>query len=127
MAQQDSFIGTWRIAYWYPSNKNVGEEEVSEYKAVLHQDGNKLILQSKPNENQDYMIVHLVVDNDLATGYWQENTSPTGEFEGAIYSGAVQLLVDDDKKRMEGKWVGVGQEDGKKQIYTGKWEITRLG
>jgi hypothetical protein len=119
-----AFNGTWRCRYWYPSNKHDGED-VSEYRATIHQTGNELVLESSPNEEKSYMLARLVLDGDVVTGTWQENTSPHGEFAGLVYSGAVQLLVSEAKDHMDGKWVGIGQEDGKKQIYTGRWEIIR--
>jgi hypothetical protein len=125
MAEQKLFAGDWRISYWYPSNRREGDEEVSEYEATAHQRGNQVIFESRPTEDKSYILLRLAVDNDLATGVWEETTAPNGEFAGAVYSGAVQLLVSDDKNHLDGKWVGVGQEQGKKRIYTGRWELTR--
>ena len=119
-----TFAGTWQCRYWYPSNTHDGED-ISEYEVTINQTGNKLVLQSLPNKEESYMLARLVVDGDVVTGTWQENTSPHGEFAGLIYSGAVQLLLDKARDRMEGKWVGVGQEDGKKKIYAGRWETVR--
>lgn len=124
MTQQDSFSGTWHCRYWYPSNQHDGED-VSEYTAIIHQDGDTLVLASQPNAEGSYMIARIRVEGDLVTGTWQENTSPDGEFKGAMYSGAFQLLLDETQSTMEGKWVGVGQEEGKRKIYTGRWQITR--
>ena len=71
------------------------------------------------------MFVRMVVDNDLVTGNWHETTAPDGEFKGSIYTGTFQLLVETDGSRMDGLWVGNGQEDGKKHIYSGRWEFVR--
>jgi hypothetical protein len=128
MASQDSskFAGIWYCGYWYPSNQHEGED-VSEYYAKAYQRNNELILESLPNPSGAYIIVKLVIDGDLATGFWEESTALAGEFEGVVYSGAVQLLVSNDDKHMDGQWVGIGQEDGKRQIYTGRWEMHRAG
>src|SRR6266852_3848129 len=125
MAEQE-FSGVWHCRYWYPSNNHEGED-VSEYRVTVHQQTDKLVLESLPNKEESYMMVRLPVDGVLATGTWQENTSAHGEFKGSIYSGAVQLIISDDKKRMEGKWVGVGHDYDldKPRIYTGRWEITQ--
>lgn len=125
MAQHD-FSGIWRSTYWYPSNKHKGED-ASEYYIEVHQRGNKLVLASLPQKNEAYMTVHLTVDDDLATGVWQETTSPHGEFKGAVYSGALQLLIAENGKSMTGRWVGVGQDGGKRSIYDGRWELKRVG
>jgi hypothetical protein len=124
--KQSEYAGIWHSAYWYPSNRNKGED-ISEHYAEAHQRGNKLTIQSLRTQDGSYMIINLTLDGDLATGTWQEHTSPTGEFKGAIYSGAMQLLISEDKNRMEGRWVGVGQEKGKRYIYGGRWELVRAG
>lgn len=128
MADQDknSFEGVWYCGYWYPSNTHDGED-VSEYYVKAYQRGGELVLESLPNPTGAYILLKLVIDNDLATGFWEETTAPAGEFAGAIYSGAVQLIISEDGKRMDGKWVGVGQDDGKRQIYGGKWKMHRAG
>lgn len=120
------FSGIWYCGYSYPSNQHTGQD-ISEYYAVVHQRGAKLVLQSLPNQEESTLTLKLTVDGDLASGYWEEGTSPHGEFAGAIYSGVVQLLISDDNKRMEGKWVGIGQDDGNRHIYNGEWTMRRAG
>jgi hypothetical protein len=34
-----------------------------------------------------------MVDGMTATGSWEERTSPTGYYKGAVYRGALQFLV----------------------------------
>lgn len=121
---KNKFAGKWHCRYWYPSNTHSGED-VSKYEVTIHQNGSTLILESLPNKEDSYMFARMVVDGDLVTGTWHESTSPTGEFEGSIYSGALQLLLN-QAGEMQGKWVGVGQEGGVRHIYTGNWEITKL-
>jgi hypothetical protein len=122
------YAGIWRCCYWFPSNNHDGED-ISEYYATIHQRGNKLILESLPNIEESYLILRLTLDGDVATGTWQESTSPHGEFKGMVYSGALQLMIDKDHNRMEGKWAGVGKDHElrKARVYTGRWEIVRAG
>ncbi len=122
----NEFSGVWYCGYSYPSNQHEGQD-LSEYYGVMYQKGNKLTLQSLPNHAESTLLLKLTVVDDLATGYWEEGTSPTGEFAGAIYSGAVQLIVADDGKHMQGKWVGIGQDDGVRKIYGGEWTLRRAG
>jgi hypothetical protein len=127
---QKHLSGIWHSRYWYPSNTRLGEEEISEYLMDLHQVGDKLKATSLPTDDGSYMTIKLSVVDDLATGSWFENTAPEKEFEGMIYSGALQVIVSDDGQRMDGKWVGNGREkleDGtyEQRIYTGKWELVR--
>jgi hypothetical protein len=130
MSSQHNFSGIWRNTYWFPSNTHEGED-TSEYIVNVHQHGDKLTVVSLPNAIEAHMTVNLTVDGKLATGTWIENTSPDGEFEAMTYSGALQLLVGDDGKHMDGQWVGVGREklaDGsyEPRIYNGRWQLLRI-
>ena len=117
----DSLSGTWRCQYWYPSNTKPGTEEISGYTGtLLRRSGDHYVYESEPNEEGSYIFVRMTIDGDLATGTWYENTSPNGEFAGSTYSGAFQALVDKSNSKIEGKWAGIGQEGGKRQIYTGR-------
>jgi hypothetical protein len=124
--QNQTFDGTWHSTYWYPSNKHDGED-TSKYEVTVYQQGNSLVLESKPNDIGAYILIRLTIDGNLATGTWHETTSPDGEFKGMIYSGALQLLISEDGKKMTGKWVGIGRDHHKDaaDIYSGRWELIR--
>ena len=115
----------WHSVHWFPSNKIVGDEP-SEYDVKSYWDGDTLVLESLPAEDHAYMLIRLKIENDIAIGNWHETTSPTGEFQGAQYSGSGQLIVDPETYNMEGKWVGAGYDRKLKQmrVYAGNWEIT---
>lgn len=121
----NDFSGTWHATYWYPSNEHVGDDP-SEYDMKAHVSGKTVVLQSLPNEEKSYMLVHLTIDDGVATGTWHETTSPTGAFKGARYSGAGQLVVHENGN-MEGKWAGAGYDHklGEMRVYSGNWEIVR--
>lgn len=121
-----SFEGKWKSIYWYPSNNHEGED-TSQYVVTVHQQGNSLVLESQPNEIGAYILIRLTIDDNLATGNWHETTSPKGEFKGMIYSGAVQLIISKDGKKMTGKWVGIGRDHEKQaaDIYSGNWELVK--
>ena len=122
----DKFTGTWYCTHWYPS-KDDTSEDVTKNKMQAHVQGHELVLQSEPSEEGSYMLVRLGIDGNLATGTWHETTSPNGDFSGAMYSGAGQLLVSDDGTRLEGKWAGMGHDHSAKKakIYTGRWLLSR--
>jgi hypothetical protein len=124
--KDNSLSGVWHFCYWYPSNNHDGDD-VSEYYVTAHHDGNELIMQSLPNSINAYLLSRLRFDGEVATGTWHETTSPTGAFKGAMYSGAGQLILSKDKKRLEGQWAGAGYDHKLKEprIYTGKWVIER--
>ncbi len=124
LLHSNNLSGKWWCRYWFPSNKKEGEEK-SEYKVTIHHNGKNIILESLPNTDESYMLARMVIDGDVATGTWQEHTAKNGEFAGTVYSGALQLLLNGDNDRLDGLWVGIGQETGEKKIYSGKWEIVR--
>ncbi len=127
MAQDNSvFDGTWHSTYWYPSNRQSGEE-TSEYELQVSHDGDQLVLQSQPTNNGAYILMRLSIDDGVATGTWQETTAPEGDFKGMVYSGALQLIVAKDGQSMEGKWVGIGRDYERNQpdIYSGRWLLTK--
>lgn len=130
MADVRDFSGIWHSTYWFPSNEHPGKQETSEYTVTVYQQHDKLTIESLPNNIKAHMTINLTVDGMLATGTWFEGTSPHGEFEGMVYSGAMQLLISDNNEVMDGQWVGVGREkqaDGKykPEIYSGKWQLKR--
>ncbi|HVU59403.1 MAG TPA: hypothetical protein VHC98_01025 [Candidatus Saccharimonadales bacterium] len=120
--------GIWHCRYWFPSNTHDGED-VSEYYVRIDQTADGFTLHSLPNRLKAYLQAHFTVESNLATGMWLENTSPTGEFGGMIYSGVFQLIIAEDAKSLHGRWVGIGREtDGSgAHIYEGRWEIDYAG
>lgn len=131
MTTQRQFTGIWKGTYWYPSNTHDGED-FADYELQVVQVGRKLSFESRPNDIGSHMTLVLTTDGQLATGSWLEHTSATGEFGGMIYSGALQLIISDDSRSMDGKWVGIGREkldDGgyEPQIYSGRWSMERIG
>jgi hypothetical protein len=50
---------------------------------------------------------------------WEEKTSPTGYYRGAVYRGAIQLLVEAGG-RMTARWLGFGKHF---QINNGDWSL----
>jgi hypothetical protein len=124
--QDDTFSGTWNCWHWYPSKDDAGED-TTKNRMKAYQKGRDVVFESEPNEEGSYMFVRLSIDGDVATGTWYETSSADGTFEGAMYSGAGQLIVDADKKHMEGLWAGMGYDHAadKKRIYTGRWKLSR--
>jgi hypothetical protein len=128
MAQQQDFSGVWQSVHWYPTKDDAAEES-SKYDMKVFQTGHDLVFQSTPMDDGSYMLIRLSVDGNVATGTWYENTSPGGDFASTMYSGAGQLIISEDGKHMEGLWAGAGfdHEANKPRVYTGRWELHRLG
>jgi hypothetical protein len=120
---KDTLSGIWKSRYEYPSSSRNGVFYAENYVKVVRV-GNAFVVESIPEVNDSYLILRLTIDDNVATGSWQECTSPTGHYKGAIYHGAIQLVVDEDQKRMTGRWVGFNR---RKEVKTGLWEFTYLG
>jgi hypothetical protein len=126
MQHDNLFLGDWYCWHWYPNHDDSGED-VSKNRMKAHQQGDTVVFQSEPNDEGSYMFVRLTMDGDVATGTWYETASPDGDFVGAMYSGAGQLIVAEDNQSMEGQWAGMGidRKLNKKRIYTGRWKLSR--
>lgn len=117
------FAGIWRSDYTYHSSDRDADATSVNY-VRLYPKGGELVLESIPEVNNSYLVARFWLDDNVATGSWQEVTSAEGDYHGAIYHGAAQLIIDDDRKAMSGKWVGFGK---KMEVKTGPWTLTYLG
>ena len=119
--------GTWQCTHWYPSEDDSNEESMT-HVMTAHQHGNTLVLQSVPDGEQSYLLVHLNVDGSVASGSWHETTRRQDGYDGPEYSGAGQLVISPDGKSMAGLWAGAGFDHklSKMRVYTDKWEIKRV-
>jgi hypothetical protein len=89
---------------------------------AVRQDGRSLSITSLPHSTGSELEMSLAVDQMTATGSWAEHTSPTGYYKGAVYRGALQMLIEPSGGRMTGRWVGFGKRF---QINNGDWELIR--
>ena len=101
---------------------------VTKNRMTAHQMGHELILESTEDDSDSYMLIRLTIDESLATGVWHETVTRSGETKGKMYSGAGQLIISDDRNRIEGEWAGLGFDHklNKSRIYTGHWELARV-
>jgi hypothetical protein len=90
------------------------------YVLVRQQDAS-LSIESLPQSSGSVVTMQLAVDGLTATGTWEERTSPTGYYKGAVYRGAIQLLLAPSGTRMTGRWIGFGKRF---QINNGDWELS---
>jgi len=56
----------------------------------------------------------------VITGTWTEETNPGGYYQGAVYHGAIQMLVEPTGRKMSGKWAGFGRDF---DVNTGPWSL----
>ena len=66
------------------------------------------------------VMMDLTVNGQVITGTWTEQTNPEGYYQGSVYHGAIQLLLDPTGHRMTGKWVGFGRDF---DLNTGPWTL----
>jgi hypothetical protein len=112
--------GVWHSKYTYHSSGRNRDFEGEHYLA-LRQQGMRLLGQSLPHTIDSRLKLDLSVEGSVATGTWTERTSPTGYYKGAVYHGALQLVVDPMGRRMQGRWLGFGRDF---QVNTGDWALT---
>ncbi len=120
MAKQD-FGGIWHSIYHYKHPEIPGLSD-SQHDVKFHRKGDTLIVESLPNEESSYMIMRLKLDGRLATGTWEEHTSPTGSHKREIYVGAAQFVLSEDGNVFDGMLLSVDKRNFVKSNY---WQITR--
>lgn len=118
-AVDDRFAGIWHSKYTYYSSGRQSEL-VGEHYVVLNHQGGHVSGQSLPNSLNSLLTVDFSVADSVATGTWVERTSPTGYYNGAVYRGAIQLLIDPTGRQMTGRWLGFDKESN---INSGDWEL----
>jgi hypothetical protein len=119
---EEPLAGVWRSKYIYYSDGRAAQFEGEHY-VVLRQRGDHVSAQSLPNSLDSVLTLDLTVDGPAMTGKWTERTSPVGYYKGAVYHGAIQLLIDPTGRSMKGQWVGF---DKKANINSGVWELSRV-
>lgn len=110
--------GIWLSEYRYPSAGR-GEQSSRHY-MILRQHGASLTARSVPASRSE-VSVNLTVNGQVATGSWTERTDPGGHYEGAVYHGAIQLLISEDGQRLDGMWAGFGSLG---EVNSGPWTFT---
>jgi hypothetical protein len=119
-AAQGPLTGIWRSRYEYVSSGRDGQAFADEhYVLVLHR-GMKVQARSLPGSAPSRLVMDLTANGQVITGTWTEETNPDGYYGGAVYHGAIQLLLEPTGHRMAGKWVGFGRDF---DLNTGPWTL----
>jgi len=120
-AKASDLSGIWISRYTYYSSGRGQEFSDVHYVTIRHQD-RQLVAGSLPHSTGSTLQLELTLEGITATGAWEEHTSPTGYYRGAVYRGAIQLLIAPSGGQMTGKWLGFGKNF---QINNGEWEFVR--
>lgn len=114
--------GIWHSKYaYFSSGRNKTFE--GEHYVVLRELEGKLTGQSLPNSIGSELRLQLSAQGLVATGTWSEQTSSTGYYKGALYHGAIQLMIDPLGRSMTGKWLGFDKDFA---IDSGEWRLDRV-
>lgn len=119
-ASQGPLTGIWRSRYEFTSSGRGGKTYASVHYAVVIQHGAKLQLRSLPESAPSRLMMDLRANGQAVTGTWTEETNPGGYYQGSVYEGAIQMLLDPTGHRMSGKWVGFGRDF---DLNTGPWTL----
>lgn len=121
-AAYGTYSGVWLSRYRYPSSGR-GAELTGQHYVVVLQHGSRLTIRSLPNGSSNPnspLTMDLEVSDHVVTGTWTEETAPDGYYRGAVYHGAIQMLVEPTGRKMAGMWVGFGKDF---EVNTGPWEL----
>ncbi len=113
--------GIYLSVYEYPSSGR-GGTFTSKHYVLAVQRGAELAVRSVP-ASPSQLAMDLSVNGRILTGTWAEQTQADGRYRGAVYTGAIQLIEDEnpDPRHFAGKWAGYGK-DG--ETNTGPWSLT---
>ncbi len=118
----ENYSGVWLSRYEFYSSGRDSTFEGQHY-VMLLQHGNRLTARSLPGASSNPgspLTLDLTVDRNVVTGTWTEETAGEGYYQGALYHGAIQLLVEPTGRRMSGKWIGFGKDF---DVNSGPWEL----
>jgi transcriptional regulator with XRE-family HTH domain len=111
--------GIWLSEYEYHSSSRDETFTSRHYMTVLHR-GAALLVHSVP-ASASRVSIDMNVNGQVVTGVWTERTRTEGYYRGAVYYGALQMLLEPTGRRMTGKWVGFGRD---MTVNTGGWSLT---
>ncbi|MBX4191097.1 hypothetical protein KW794_03330 [Candidatus Saccharibacteria bacterium] len=117
MVERD-LSGIWQSHYEY------GDGKQSQHQVNLRQDGSEIIGTSLPDPSSSKVTLKLQIDDNVISGVWHERTSPQGHYKGREFGGHLQLILDDEAKKMAGKWIGYNSD--KTNINSGKWTLEKI-
>jgi hypothetical protein len=119
-AARGPLTGIWRSTYSYVSSSRGDQTFTSEHYVMVIQHGSRIQVRSLPKTATGRVMMDLVLDGQVITGTWQEETDPDGYYKSSTYSGAIHMLLDHTGHRMKGKWLGFNRDGG---ISDGPWVL----
>jgi transcriptional regulator with XRE-family HTH domain len=117
-AKPGPLTGIWLSGYDYESTGRGATFTSHHYVAVV-QHGARLQVRSMPG-SRSRLLMDLTANGQVLTGTWTEETNAAGYYQGAVYHGAIQFLLQPTGRKMTGKWVGFGRDF---DLNTGPWSL----
>ena len=111
--------GIWLSRYRYESSGRGAWFDSGHYVLVVQQ-GARVHVRSLPRTAPGRLIMDLTVNGQAITGTWTEETNPGGYYQGAVYHGAIQMLLEPSGRKMAGQWAGFGRDF---DVNTGPWSL----
>ncbi len=109
--------GEWDSTYQYGDGLSSNHVMVFEY--------DSLIGQSLPQEDgsEINMALRHNPETNTLSGFWREETSPTGPYKGKVFEGTVHFILNKEITRAEGKWTGHNSDVT--AVNTGIWLLAK--
>lgn len=114
--------GIWLSRYEYESSGR-NETFTDLHHVLVLQHGDRVQVRSLAESAPSELVMDLTQNGHVLTGKWTERTNQTGYYQGAVYHGAIQLLLEPSGRRMAGKWAGFGRDW---DVNTGPWTLTLI-
>lgn len=111
--------GIWRSRYEYPSSGRGKTYASQHYLVILHR-GRRLQLRSLPGTADGRVMMDLNVNGQVVTGTRTEQTDSSGYYQGSVYSGGIQFILEPTGHRMASRWIGYGRDF---EINDGPWTL----
>jgi transcriptional regulator with XRE-family HTH domain len=111
--------GIWLSRYEYESSGRGATFTSAHYVLVLQRSA-AVHIRSLPGTAPGRVLMDLTVNGLTITGTWTEETNPGGYYQGAVYHGAIQMLLEPTGRKMAGKWAGFGRDF---DVNTGPWSL----
>jgi hypothetical protein len=108
--------GVWQSTYTYSGGKSTHQLQVED-------DEGSITAISLPNKEGSELQLRLDHKGNTLTGTWQETTAQDGTYKGATFYGALQLILNSDSTKAEGRWVGFNRN--RTRVNEGSWILEK--
>ena len=116
---QGPLSGIWLSRYECESSGR-GQTFADLHYVLVLQHGDNVQVRSLAESAPSDLVMDRTQDGAVLTGTWTERTNPRGYYQGSVYHGAIQLLLEPSSGRRSGKRVGFGRDW---DVNVGPWTL----